>query len=303
MLKFKPYIQNQLNSILRHYASTQRKKHRFSLDAENIVCFGFEPSADLLGFHGGPERREFDFSISYLKQKGYDFDTALDVGANIGLVSVYLSKYYNSVYSFEPHPSNFKLLQLNAAYCFRKNISPFHIAISENSKMVELFDWDPYQAAKARLNPLPVQLKKHNSSKFRVKGLKIQAISIDEFVEANIKSKVSLLKIDIEGHEIQALKGAVKTIEAHSPAIICEDWDSKKGQPSELRNFLRELGYTKFLSLKQKPDNLIDKPGFFPKIINWPSKLIYVLLFGSSFHFEEDTASGNNGSEHLLALK
>ena len=85
---------------LRIYSSKIRKSNRFNIPSDNLVCYGFEPQTDLIGFYGGAEREEFEASLNFLKEKKFDLVNAFDIGANIGIASLYLSSFFEEVYSF-----------------------------------------------------------------------------------------------------------------------------------------------------------------------------------------------------------
>jgi hypothetical protein len=74
----------------------------------------------------------------------------------------------------------------------------------------------------------------------------IELISIDTLEEIK-SSKIDLIKIDIEGNELAALQGAIKTIEKDKPTIIVEllrKWMKPFGhQPQEVVEILNKLGY------------------------------------------------------------
>jgi hypothetical protein len=73
----------------------------------------------------------------------------------------------------------------------------------------------------------------------------------DDVVELNDK-KISLIKIDIEGHELAALKGAKSLIEKNNPVILFEQHpcDFSEGR-SDVVDYLRGLNY-RFLTIERR---------------------------------------------------
>ena len=69
----------------------------------------------------------------------------------------------------------------------------------------------------------------------------------------NKQSDVGLIKIDVEGHELQVLQGAVGILRKQRPFVMIEVLadEISKGQAPSL-NFLKENGYTKFISIEPK---------------------------------------------------
>ena len=116
----KDFLKEKFYTFIRRISSERRKKSRFKLNSKNVICYGFEPQTDLIGFYGGPEYEEFLASLDYLKKNNHEFDIALDIGANIGIASLYLSSEYKKIYAFEPNPISFKILSLNAELSTKK---------------------------------------------------------------------------------------------------------------------------------------------------------------------------------------
>ncbi|MDR2965769.1 MAG: FkbM family methyltransferase [Treponema sp.] len=77
---------------------------------------------------------------------------------------------------------------------------------------------------------------------------KVKTITLDKFIEKNNISKMDILKIDIEGNELYALKGGINGIKRFRPIIFCEinpELNKKAGYSGkELYNFIvQELRY------------------------------------------------------------
>ena len=68
--------------------------------------------------------------------------------------------------------------------------------------------------------------------------ISVETISIDSM---NLED-LTLLKIDVEGHEIEALHGALITIKKYKPIIICEVWDNKKSWHA-FNEIMKKLNY------------------------------------------------------------
>ena len=58
---------------------------------------------------------------------------------------------------------------------------------------------------------------------------------------------VNLIKLDIQGYELPALKGAKETLKRYKPIIICELMDNKE----DVKKFLNNLGYEEIYSFKK----------------------------------------------------
>jgi FkbM family methyltransferase len=139
----------------------------------------------------------------------------LDVGANIGLHSILFSKSCNVV-SFEPQPVLFDILETNIRNNQLENrITPMQFAISAKIGM-ELFGipesynvWD---------NPGGLGIVDASFSQSGLKTIVVQTRTIDSFNYTN----VSVIKVDVEGHEREVLEGARDTIAREKPNLIVE---------------------------------------------------------------------------------
>ena len=296
-------FKKKILDILRIKVSELRKSNINVLKSSNVVCFAYEPVADLIGFYGAPEYKEFNASIDYLKKNEGSFHTAIDVGANIGIVSQILSEHFEEVFSFEPNPQTFKLLELNASYCLNNNVNPYNLALSHEAGELILTDWNPYHSGQSKINATKEQLSKYESHSFKPRNYKVPCTTLDDFVLSNHIQKVSLIKIDVEGHEKQVLMGAKKVIKEHSPAIIFEDWDTKKESKSTLRKELEELGYLDFWTLEWQYKNLISDSKWWSNIINWPYRLFMTSIYGDKMNLVKNHISKLRGYEHVLTIK
>jgi len=168
---------------------------------------------------------------------------SVDVGANIGVISMALSFAAKRVISFEPVDFTYDLLQANIAMCKRKNISAYNLAATEVEKLLVTNgnEDDP----KKDLGSVSLIANPKGS---------ILGKPLDEILY-RLNTPIALIKLDIEGGEADALQGCENTIKKHQPYIFFEAIDEEKGMRAV--NILKEHGYEMrwFVSLLYHQDN------------------------------------------------
>ena len=141
---------------------------------------------------------------SFIPNKG----VFLDIGANIGNHSIMFSSYYKNieVFSFEPFSLNYNLLSYNIKPY--PNIYPFKLALGSTEGIVHVSSNNNSNKGGASISKI---------------GEKCPIMTLDSL---NIQN-ISFIKIDIEGHELSAIEGSIKTIIKNKPIIWIEDFTEK----------------------------------------------------------------------------
>lgn len=124
--------------------------------------------------------------------------TVFDIGANVGYYTILASRKVGKngkVFAFEPDPQNLKLLYKNLALNNCQNVQVIPRALT--SKVGEGF------LSQDLANPGESTL----ANKSGTKPVKVKTTTLDRFIKQNEIKKVDLVKIDIEGAEIDALEG------------------------------------------------------------------------------------------------
>ncbi len=168
------------------------------------------------------DKKEKDFFhfISLLKDKNGD---VLDIGANIGIMSVHLAqKVPNAtVHAFEPIPDNATVLRKILKRFKLKNVQLYEFALGENEGNVEMI--------------LPINGKTKMQGLSHVKHETIDEWNEGQEFEVPIKKldtlfpedRIQGIKIDVENFEYFVLKGGINILEKQKPIIYAELWENQ----------------------------------------------------------------------------
>jgi FkbM family methyltransferase len=125
-----------------------------------------------------------------------------DVGANKGSISQLLRQAFptSTVWSFEPNPNTFKLLNQHA------DIQAFNLGFGKEKGVVDLyFDKDDTTSVQATADPT---ILKEIAGKDQLVSERMEIRCLDDFCEAHQIDTIDFLKIDTEGFELEVLQGA-----------------------------------------------------------------------------------------------
>ena len=179
--------------------------------------------------------RHKEDSLAALNYLGSDDrGTVVQAGGHVGLWPSVLSHWFKKVYTFEPDPENYQCLLQNT----RHHIEDGSI-VAYNSGVSSSVGW-------VNLVHSPVNTGGHyiGGSEDQEDALMTTTLTIDSLSFTDCTA----IFLDIEGHELEALRGAEQTIEAYSPLLMLEVKDhSKKGGVTveELEEYLHGRGYNK----------------------------------------------------------
>lgn len=188
---------------------------RFAIRLREHRMFWLRPPLILEGFMLG--------SLSRLVQPG---DVVYDVGANIGLYSRFLVQCFKAsrVYAFEPMEENRRLLAENAAIAgcaAQVEIVPCAVGDQDGT---EDFQIDDLTSNSGTLNAVTHGRASQSRSQYGLppKTMQVKVTSLDTFVQQVGIAKPQVIKLDIEGAEALALRGANRLLAEHGPHLVIE---------------------------------------------------------------------------------
>jgi len=147
-------------------------------------------------------------------------DTFWDVGANIGLFSLYASKIVGptgKVVSFEPAPETFELLSANVRGCETIQALPYGIGNENSNTLMSV------QGASTGASFVKevVELSQIYHKDTPLIQVPVSIYKMDT-LPGKINSRPNLIKIDIEGFEVEALRGAENILDEFRPILVIE---------------------------------------------------------------------------------
>jgi FkbM family methyltransferase len=200
-----------------------------------MAVFANEHIGGFIHVFGVFEQEELDILFNFLEplRDVFRAGMALDIGANIGNHSLYFSRIFNTVQSFEPDPSTFYLLQFNVS--FRKKITAYNIGLGEKKGTFRLSEVPNNMGASVIVTD-PVEAEA---------GADCVDVQIDRLDDLDYRDEgPCFIKMDVEGFEPKVLKGGLRTITKHWPLIVLEQHESDFAEgSSESILILKDLGY------------------------------------------------------------
>lgn len=178
---------------------------------------------------------DFNYYQQFYKLKANDI--VLDAGANCGHLSIYFSKLVGKegmVYAFEPDKYNIERINYNRE---------LNSDLIDNIKIEELLLWNENKWISFN------EAGTVGSSAVWIpdvdKCVQKEAIRIDDWVEKNNIRKLDFIKMDIEGAEIEALDGCVKTIENLKPNFAIASYHIVDGAATYIKveEFFKNRNY------------------------------------------------------------
>lgn len=164
-----------------------------------------------------------------------------DIGANEGWYSFHMMKRFPDLkcYSFEPIPQTYLRARKNLQINGQPTDGLMNIGLSDKNDTA-LFYFNEAETGATSLQNIR-EIEEGARVECRLRRL-------DDVVEENAITSMDLIKCDVEGNELFALKGGLKSIEKWKPVIFCEmlrKWCAKFDyHPNDIIEMLENIGYS-----------------------------------------------------------
>jgi FkbM family methyltransferase len=190
------------------------------------------------------ERAERIFYLEYLRAGM----TVFDVGANVGELTLLFSRFVGAggnVHAFEPSVRGFERLSAVRNAASLRNVRLNHLALAEEEGAVRLYVYDDdYLSWTSRaVRPLEdygINVKPRTTED-------APATTVDLYCERNGVALIDLLKIDVEGAELQVLIGARRALSEKRIRCVTFEFGQTTfdmgNSPDEIEAYMKEAGY------------------------------------------------------------
>jgi FkbM family methyltransferase len=167
--------------------------------------------------------------------------TVLDIGANLGTFCVPLARKIPKLkfHAFEPQRIINYQLCANVIINSLDNVYTYELALSNEDADIELAMPDYAKETNIGAFSIDKEVRKNEYECATVNTTdKIQLVPLDFLTFSDVK----LIKIDVEGHELEVLRGGIETIKANNyPPIIFEAWTWKPWYQEKRKSLLEYL--------------------------------------------------------------
>jgi FkbM family methyltransferase len=179
-----------------------------------------------------------------------------DVGANVGVHSLFASRHFARVHAFEPYAP----VRERLVHAVREN-GIENIVVHEVALGSEDGEWPFFAPPDANLGT--GSFVKDHSVANSLHPSRLRVVNGDDYFDANV-GRVDALKIDVEGYEVEVLRGLCRTLRECRPAVIIEVSDTTRRGVGDVRGLLG-LFPDRYLPFEIRPRELsfglFERPG------------------------------------------
>lgn len=167
-------------------------------------------------------------------------DTVIDIGAHVGIFTLKAAAKAKRVIAIEPDPINYSLLVSNVKRNDLENVSTLNMAVSDFKGTAKLHIGSA--SVFPTITPELISTEHHARRRYD-KYIIVKVSTLDELLEKSDLTTVDFIKIDVEGAELQVLKGARKTIANNNHIYLAIAAEHYAMQPIHILDFLHYKGF------------------------------------------------------------
>jgi FkbM family methyltransferase len=161
------------------------------------------------------------------------------------------------VYAFDPGPKHTALVKRNCEQNGFTHVTVFQNAVSAENGVAE-FVISP-RSAESRLNAAW-------DGTTGGEKVRVECVALDKFIETNHLRPPDVCKIDVEGAEVDVLRGMMQTLLKYKPVIVCDTHGTHK----EVAAVLEEAGY--WCGTMEHPDQPLSEAEYYAHALAIPAE-------------------------------
>ena len=169
-------------------------------------------------------------------------DVCVDIGAHIGYYTLLASRLVGPeghVYAFEPSPVNYRALSSNLERNGVSNVTALRVAVGAVSSSAELFEGPGTNTGGATLSPVLAERRG------RQPAVQVDVRPVADVLPRADWARIRLVKIDVEGYEVEVLRGLEPVVEGSGRLAVFVELSPKwfPEVPERVEAFCRDHGF------------------------------------------------------------
>lgn len=186
-------------------------------------------------------------SIRYVRESVPTGSTVIDIGANKGVFSIYMSRAVGpdgKLIAFEAQPELGEHLRAVKQSFRLDNMIVVNQGLSSRAGRLIM----------RRPEAGSGMASFHADAATNLDEIEVAVITLDDYVEKHNTARVSFVKCDVEGHELDVFRGAVQLLRRDKPVLLfeCHDDEAERG---ELFDYLAGIGYDGYFYYVSRVDH------------------------------------------------
>ena len=204
---------------------------------------GFLPALLAGGNHETAEHR-------FLRALDLSGKVVYEIGAFQGILTLFFSSRAKEVIAYEPNPPSYQRVLQNLRLNGRNNVRVRHLAVGELEGSLTLLS-DPLMPGGTSGDPVVAGQIRDSAT---AQSVTVPVVTLDGDIRGARLPRPDLIKIDIEGMELPALRGMSAILRTHHPELYLEmhgaDLQQKSANVRNIVEFLTGLGYDYILHVE-----------------------------------------------------
>lgn len=198
-------------------------------------------------------KNNYEKELKLIESFGNKKKNAVDVGVYRGVYSYKLSKHFKKVYSYEPNPLLYPYLKKNLGQIIQ-NMTISNLALSDKTGNINLRipkrSRSIFKKNIEELYQLGCATIHHQNQFIKYDSFTVKKEKLDNLLQ---DEQIGFIKIDVEGHESEVIKGSLELIKKQKPILLIEIEERHSKKPVfETIKFINSLGYKSYYLEKKK---------------------------------------------------